>query len=116
MAARGALVCALAGVWATAGWLLWQSRVPDSLRLPHLRERDYFSPAQLHASASFSRVELALWVGTTLVRLIVLVLYAWRGARFVRESAAGPIGTGMLLGMLSFRSRSSSCGGSGTTI
>jgi STE24 endopeptidase len=102
MAARGALVCALAGVWATAGWLLWQSRVPDSLRLPHLRERDYFSPAQLHASASFSRVELALWVGTTLVRLIVLVLYAWRGARFVRESAAGPIGTGMLLGMLGF--------------
>jgi STE24 endopeptidase len=30
----------------------------------------------------------------------VLALYAWRGARFARESAAGRIGTGMLLGML----------------
>jgi hypothetical protein len=30
----------------------------------------------------------------------VLALYAWRGARFTRESAAGRIGTGMLLGML----------------
>jgi STE24 endopeptidase len=101
-AARAASVCALAGVWAIAAWLLWQSRVPDSLHLPHLREREYFSPAQLHRSASFSRLELALWVATTLVQLAVLVLYASKGARFVRESAAGPIGTGMLLGMLGF--------------
>jgi len=34
------------------------------------------------------------------VLLAVLALYAWRGARFARESAAGRIGTGMLLGML----------------
>jgi STE24 endopeptidase len=32
--------------------------------------------------------------------LVTLVLYARRGAAFTRESAAGPIGTGMLLGML----------------
>jgi STE24 endopeptidase len=30
----------------------------------------------------------------------VLALYAWRGWRFARESAAGRIGTGMLLGMI----------------
>ena len=30
----------------------------------------------------------------------MLGLYAWRGARFARESAAGRIGTGMLLGMI----------------
>ena len=35
-----------------------------------------------------------------LVLLLVLALYAWRGARFARESAAGRIGTGMLLGMM----------------
>jgi STE24 endopeptidase len=34
------------------------------------------------------------------VLLAVLGLYAWRGARFARESAAGRIGTGMLLGMI----------------
>jgi STE24 endopeptidase len=34
------------------------------------------------------------------VLLLVLAAYAWGGARFARESAAGRIGTGMLLGML----------------
>ena len=36
------------------------------------------------------------------VLLVVLVLYARHGERFTRESAAGRIGTGMLLGMLGF--------------
>lgn len=40
------------------------------------------------------------FVGSQLAALVVLLLYAWRGARFTRESAAGRIGTGMLLGML----------------
>jgi STE24 endopeptidase len=88
--------------WAVAAWFLWQSRLPGSLHLPHLRERDYFSAAQLRASASFSRVETLLWAGGLVVQLVVLGLYAWRGSRFARESAAGPIGTGMLLGMLGF--------------
>ena len=34
--------------------------------------------------------------------LVVFALYAWRGASFARESAAGKIGTGMLLAMLGF--------------
>ena len=34
--------------------------------------------------------------------VVVLVLYARHGERFTRESAAGRIGTGMLLGMLGF--------------
>ena len=34
--------------------------------------------------------------------VVVLALYARHGARFTRESAAGRIGTGMLLGMLGF--------------
>jgi STE24 endopeptidase len=36
------------------------------------------------------------------VVVVVLALYAQHGARFTRESAAGRIGTGMLLGMLGF--------------
>jgi STE24 endopeptidase len=32
----------------------------------------------------------------------VLAVYARRGGRFARESAAGPVGTGLLLGMLGF--------------
>jgi len=101
-APRALALAALAGAWATASWFLWQSRVPGSLHLPRLDEQDYFSAAQLRASASFSRIELLFWVLGIVVQVVVLALYAWRGHRFMGESAAGPLGTGMLLGMLGF--------------
>jgi STE24 endopeptidase len=40
------------------------------------------------------------WLLAEIALLITLWLYAKRGAVFARESSAGPIGTGMLLGML----------------
>ncbi len=40
------------------------------------------------------------FIASQLAALAVLAVYARRGARFIRESAAGRIGTGMLLGML----------------
>ena len=43
-----------------------------------------------------------LWLARTIAKLIVLGVFARFGVRFARESAAGPIGTGMLLGMLGF--------------
>lgn len=46
---------------------------------------------------TFFRVE---FVVSQLVLLGVLALYAWKGIRFAKESAAGRIGTGMMLGML----------------
>jgi STE24 endopeptidase len=48
----------------------------------------------------YERVLYLLWVLAQVALLVTLGLYAKRGAVFVRESAAGPIGTGMLLGML----------------
>ena len=103
--ARGRAVTALvlAAVWAAGAWLLWSSSVVPSLRLPHLDERAYFSATQLHATASFARFQLVDWVLATLAELGTLALYAWKGAaRFARESAAGRMGTGMLLGMIGF--------------
>ena len=41
-----------------------------------------------------------LWALAQVALLLTLWLYARRGTVFVRESSAGPIGTGMLLGML----------------
>jgi STE24 endopeptidase len=93
---------ALAAVWSAAAWLLWRSTVPGSLHLPTLDEHSFFSSAQLRAAASFSRVDGLLWVGGAIVQVLVLAVYAQRGHRFMHESAAGPIGTGMLLGMLGF--------------
>jgi STE24 endopeptidase len=72
------------------------------LQLPHLNEHAYFTAAQLRAAASFGRFQEVDWVLSTLAELGALALYAWKGARFARESAAGRLGTGMLLGMIGF--------------
>jgi STE24 endopeptidase len=102
--ARPATLALLVGValWIWAAHALWASTVPASLHLPHLDESRYFSASFLRRSASFQRfldIEgLLAWAAL----LAVLVLYARRGHRLMRESAAGRIGTGMLLGMLGF--------------
>lgn len=91
---------AFLAAWGLGAYLLWPTSVPDDLHLPHVDPRRYFTPAELERASdyeSFLRV-LALLSAATLIG--VLVLYASRGVRFARESAAGRIGTGMLLGML----------------
>ena len=97
-----ALVLVAAGVWVVAVALLWRSSVPDGLRLPAVDLDAVFSDAELSRAARFARFERVLWVLSQVALVGVLVAYAARGARFARESAAGPIGTGMLLGMLGF--------------
>ena len=101
-AGRTALLVVLAAVWSAAAYFLWQSQVPSSLHLPHVDVNRMFSAAQLHGASSFGRFTTLVWAFSELAQVIVFALYAWRGARFARESAAGPIGTGMLLGMLGF--------------
>jgi STE24 endopeptidase len=96
-------VALLGGIlwWAAARRLL-PTTVPSGLSLSHLDPTRYFSPAFLRRSASYERfLDIdALLAEVTLVG--VLCVYAVRGHRLMRESAAGPIGTGMLLGMLAF--------------
>jgi STE24 endopeptidase len=99
---RASLLAAAAAVWGVAAWFLWRTTVPSSLHLPHVDEHGFFTAAQLHAAASFSRVEDILFWGTTLLQIAALAAFARWGARWARESAAGPVGTGMLLGMLGF--------------
>jgi STE24 endopeptidase len=102
--ARPATLALLVGValWVWAAHALWSSTVPASLHLPHLDASHYFSASFLRRSASYQRfleIEgLLAWVAL----LGVLAVYARRGHRLMRESAAGRIGTGMLLGMLGF--------------
>src|SRR4029078_12143296 len=54
----------------------------------------------VHEAAYVERFFLATWAVEQVVLLVTLWLYARRGARCTPDSAAGPIGTGMLLGML----------------
>jgi STE24 endopeptidase len=101
-AALAAAVAVLAVGWCIAAWLLWQTEVPGSLRLPHLDPSAYFSQQELDDAASFERVSRIFWLLGVVVELVVFVAFAQFGLRFMRESAAGPMGTGMLLGMIGF--------------
>jgi Zn-dependent protease with chaperone function len=98
---RAALLLAAAAVLAVAAWLLWRSSLP-ALHLPHLDEHALFPPHALHQAQSYSQGARLFWVAQTVTQLVVLGLFAHYGVRWMRESAAGPIGTGMLLGMIGF--------------
>jgi STE24 endopeptidase len=96
---------ALLGLALLAGWVfaitqLLHTSVPSGLRLPHLRASDYFTPAELHRARSYERFVRVDYVLSLAALIAALVVYALRGHRLTRESAAGRVGTGLLLGML----------------
>jgi STE24 endopeptidase len=80
--------------------LLWRTAVPGDLRLPDVDPAALVPAAPLERAERYERFLRIDFVLSQLVLLVVLALYAWRGASFAKESAAGRIGTGMLLGMI----------------
>jgi Zn-dependent protease with chaperone function len=94
------VLVALAAGWAIAAVYLWDTRVPGDLRRPELDADDEFSRGELERTSRYERFVRVNFLLSQLVLVGVLALYAWRGHRLMRESAAGRIGTGMLLGML----------------
>ncbi len=102
---RRRAVVALALVFAGAAWFLaahalWHSSVPSGLKLPQVPARSLFGAGYLSSSRSYELLLAVVALLASLAALAVLILYARRGHVLMRESAAGPIGTGMLLGML----------------
>jgi STE24 endopeptidase len=99
--AVGALALAfLVAIYAVAVVLLWRSSIPGGLRIPSLDVRQYFGAAELEQARDYQRFVRVNFILTQVALLVVLGLYAAFGPRFARESAAGRIGTGMLLGMI----------------
>jgi len=92
-------VAPLAAGWAAAAWYLWRTEVP-SLDLDGLDPARYFGSTQLDETADYETFVRVDYMLADVALVAVLAVYAWRGARLTRESAAGRIGTGMLLGML----------------
>jgi STE24 endopeptidase len=86
--------------WVVAASFLWQTTVPAGLDRPDVRTSSLFSAAALEAARDYDRFIRWDFVAAQLVILAVVAAYARFGPRFVGESAAGPIGTGMLLAML----------------
>jgi STE24 endopeptidase len=101
-AAVALVVAALAAVWAVAAWWLWQTSVPDGLRLREVAAADVLPEPALDEARDFERFLRWSYVASAVVLVGAFAVYARYGVRFARESAAGRIGTGMLLGMLGF--------------
>jgi STE24 endopeptidase len=94
------LLALLAAVWAVAAYLLWRTTVPSGLDLPAVDPKSIFSTEDLQRAIHYDRFVRWDFLATQIVLIAGLAIYAVYGARFVRESAAGRIGTGMLLAML----------------
>ncbi len=99
---RLATLAAAAGLWFLAASFLWRSRVPSGLDLPKLHAHGFFSARFLSRAAGYDRFLRWDFVLNELALLAALAVFATKARSFLRESAAGRIGTGMLLGMLAF--------------
>jgi STE24 endopeptidase len=89
------VACTLAGI------ALWESRVPDGLHL-QADESRYFGQSFLAQAREHERVLRVITLLSVVALVATLAVYARRGAALTRESAAGRVGTGMLLAMLGF--------------
>ena len=83
-----------------AAWLLLSTSVPGNLHLPHVDPDSTFGAAHVSRSDRYERFMRWDWVLSQITLLVVLWVYARKGVAFTKASAAGRIGTGMLLGML----------------
>lgn len=90
----------LAAGWVWAASQLWETAVPAGLETPDLEAGQVFDDDLLAEAQSYERLVRWLFIASQVALVGVLALYVRRGARFARESAAGPIGTGFLIGMM----------------
>ncbi len=97
---RIAFVALGAVALAAAAYLLYPTAVPDSLVLGPIDVDAVFGADLVERAKRYERFFYVDWVLAQIALLVTLWIYAKRGAAFARESSAGPIGTGMLLGML----------------
>lgn len=86
--------------WLWAAWQLWDTAVPTGFDPPDVDVEQAFDPKLVEEAEDYERVVRWLFLASQVALVAVLALYARHGARFARESAAGPIGTGFLIGMM----------------
>ncbi len=83
-----------------AAFLLYPTAVPGDLTLGAIDVDEVFGSDLVAEAKRYERFFYVLWVLAQAALLLTLWIYSRRGAGLARESSAGPIGTGMLLGML----------------
>jgi STE24 endopeptidase len=102
LAWQAPVVAALAAVWSVCAYLLWQTAIPSNLSAPSLDPHAFYTNHVLNRTADFENFLELSWIGEQVALVAVFVAYARWGTRFMKESAAGPIGTGIFLAMMGF--------------
>jgi STE24 endopeptidase len=98
---RAATITGLAAtLWLLAAWFLWRSSVPANLTLPDLDPRRYFTAEELAKTARYERFIRIDIVFSTLATIAVLWAFSRRAPQFARNTGLGPIGAGMIVGMI----------------
>jgi STE24 endopeptidase len=98
---RAATITAVAAaLWLLAAWLLWRSTVPGDLSLPDLDPQRYFSPEELERTARYERFVRIDLVLSLLATIVALAIFARRAPQFARNTGLGPIGSGLIVGMI----------------
>ena len=95
---RVATLAAGAVAWAVAGAILWQTRVPDDLRLPSLDERSIFGSDLVHDAQNYERFIGVNWALGTLAGLVALAWMVRRGPHVARSLRLGPVNAGVVTG------------------
>lgn len=86
--------------WLVAAWFLWDTKVPGNLDLPNLDARDYFGAAELDEAADYERFVWIVLVLSIIALLVALAVMVRRMPRLARSTGLGPIGAGMIVGMV----------------
>lgn len=101
--ARAALIAGaalFAGLWAFAAVLLWRSRIPGDLELPRLEARDFLAPGAIERAQDYERVVVWVLLGSLLAQIAALAAVACRAPRTARGIGLGPIGSGVIIGLV----------------
>jgi STE24 endopeptidase len=97
---RGGTVILLIAAWLVAGTRLWRTSVPSSLDTGGLDVHRYFTDAQLAEAHRFSLFLELDWLLGTVATLVALVVLVRRAPRFAGGIGLGPIGSGVIVGMV----------------
>ena len=88
-------------MWVVLAGLLWRTKVPDGLRLPHLDEDAVFGRRLVDRAEHYTRVLDLFWLGATLTELAVLAVLVRRGRRLARGLGLGRVNAGIVVGVTS---------------
>jgi STE24 endopeptidase len=98
--ARGGTLILLIAAWAVGGTRLWRTSVPASLDTGGLDVHRYFTSAQLAEAHRFSLALQLDWLLGTAATVVALVVLVRRAPRFAGKIGLGPIGSGVIVGMV----------------